>query len=276
MSEIIVPALIGVLLLSTVVASTGYYKRIRQAQKEYEKARDAVEDIVLSFNRELKRESERLEQIAFKVEGSLAKSDTGLRKIDNIEKRILPVESQISHLEDQKRNFEDQRNIIENQKNLLETQISQLNSLTQNNCNLSDAVSDFNVKIKDIEATQESLKNKISGFEDQIRKFALEPPEVKLVEQAMPVVPIKRDKALASLTNTEVAVLEMLSSEGSKTAPEIKERVGLSREHTARLMKKLYEEGYLEREMGKIPFRYSVKKEMEKFLKKEDANTPQT
>jgi DNA-binding MarR family transcriptional regulator len=79
---------------------------------------------------------------------------------------------------------------------------------------------------------------------------------------------------MAALTDTEVAVLEMLSAEGAKTAPEIKERVQLSREHTARLMKKLYEKGYLERETGKIPFRYSVKKEMEKFLKKPES--PQT
>jgi predicted transcriptional regulator len=62
--------------------------------------------------------------------------------------------------------------------------------------------------------------------------------------------------------------LELLSAEGAKTAPEIKERVHLSREHTARLMKKLYEGGYLERETGKIPFKYSVKKEMEKLLRK--------
>jgi DNA-binding MarR family transcriptional regulator len=258
----------GVLLVATVVASSGYYKRLRQAQKEYEKARDAVEDIVLSFNRELKRESERLEQIAFKVEGSLAKSDTGLRRIDNIEKRFSPVESQLGNLEDQKRNFEDQRSIIEKQKNLLETQISQLNSLTQNNTNLSETLTGLDVKIKDIET-------RITGYEEQIQKITLNPSEIK-AEQSMPVVPIKRDKALAALTNTEVAVLEMLSSEGSKTAPEIKERVGLSREHTARLMKKLYEEGYLEREMGKIPFRYSVKKEMEKFLKKEEPSTPPT
>ncbi len=60
----------------------------------------------------------------------------------------------------------------------------------------------------------------------------------------------------------------MLSKEGPKTAPEIKERVQLSREHTARLMKKLYEEGYLEREADKIPFRYSIKREMEVLLRK--------
>jgi DNA-binding MarR family transcriptional regulator len=84
----------------------------------------------------------------------------------------------------------------------------------------------------------------------------------------LPAVPIKRDKALAALTETEIAVLEMLHKEGPKTAPEIKERVGLSREHTARLMKKIYEEGYVEREAGKIPFRYTIKKEMEALLQK--------
>jgi chromosome segregation ATPase len=262
----------GVLLVAIVVASNGYYSKIRQAQKEYEKAHNVIEDIVLSFNRELKRESEKLEQIAFKTEGSIAKSDTGLAKIDTIEKRISPIENQFSNIEDRKRNFEKQINIIENQKSLLESQINQLNILTQNNNNLSATLSSLGVKIKDIETSQESLKNKNSEFEEQIQKILLTPNEIK-VEQVIPVVPIKRDKALASLTNTEVVVLEMLSSEGAKTAPEIKERVELSREHTARLMKKLYEGGYLEREIGKIPFKYSVKKEMEKFLKKGDLST---
>ncbi len=88
----------------------------------------------------------------------------------------------------------------------------------------------------------------------------------------LPPIPIKRDKALAALTDTEITVLEMLSKEGAKTAPEIKERVSLSREHTARLMKKLYEEGYLEREVGKIPFKYSIKKEMENLMQKVERN----
>ena len=76
---------------------------------------------------------------------------------------------------------------------------------------------------------------------------------------------------MAALTDTEIAVLEMLSKEGAKTAPEIKEKVNLSREHTARLMKKLYEEGYLEREAGKIPFKYSIKKEMENLMQKAES-----
>jgi DNA-binding MarR family transcriptional regulator len=109
----------------------------------------------------------------------------------------------------------------------------------------------------------------MAGFEEQIQKLSVAPSvqETK-ADVVLPPVPIKRDKALAALTETEIAVLEMLSQEGAKTAPEIKERVHLSREHTARLMKKLYEEGYLEREAGKIPFRYSIKKEMEAFLQR--------
>ena len=242
----LIPILIGILLAATVAASTGYYRQIRKAQKEYEKAKGAVEDIVLSFNRELKRESERLEVIAYKVEGSLAKSDTGLKKIDNIEKKILPFENQISSI----------------------------TQMTQNNSNISTVLSGLDVKIKDIETTQENLKLKISGFEDQIQKISIMPSEFRN-DPSMPVIPIKRDKAMAALTTTEITVLEMLVSEGSKTAPEIKDRVQLSREHTARLMKKLYEGGYLEREVGKIPFRYTVKKEMEKLLRKAGAN-PQT
>jgi hypothetical protein len=37
-------------------------------------------------------------------------------------------------------------------------------------------------------------------------------------------------------------------------------------------MKKLYEEGYLEREIGKIPFKYSIKKEMENLMQKVERN----
>jgi DNA-binding CsgD family transcriptional regulator len=219
----------------TIIASVEYYREIRKAQKEYEKAKGFVEDIVLSFNRELKREADKLDLIAFKIEGNLAKADTSLRKVDTLERRMPPLEKQITAIA----------------------------ADSQNNINILSGLTGLESKIKDIESSQESLKVKIIGFEEQIQKLTIA-PEIRVE----PVIPIKRDKAMAALTDTEIAVLEMLSSEGPKTAPEIKDRVHLSREHTARLMKKLYEEGYLEREVGKIPFSYSIKKEMEKLLRK--------
>ncbi len=228
-----------------MAASVEYYRQIRKAQKEYEKARDFVEDIVLSFNRELKREADKLDLITFKVEGNSAKADTSLKKIDNVEKRIKPFEEQIS---------------------VITQTISQ--TFSQNNTSILSGLTGLELKIKDIETTQETLRVKITGFEEQIQKITVAPIEIRNA----PVITLKRDKAMAALTDTEIAVLEMLSKEGAKTAPEIKERVHLSREHTARLMKKLYEEGYLEREAGKIPFRYTIKKEMENLMQKAESN----
>ena len=200
---------------------------------------------MLSFNRELKREADKLDLITIKVEGNSAKADTSLKKIDNVEKRIKPFEEQIGAI----------------------TQtISQ--TLSQNNTSILSGLSCLELKIKDIETTQETLRVKITGFEEQIQKITVAPSEIR----NEPVIMIKRDKAMAALTDTEIAVLEMLSKEGTKTAPEIKETVHLSREHTARLMKKLYEEGYLERQAGKIPFRYSIKKEMANLMQKAESN----
>ena len=227
--------LIGVLLATTIVASFEYYRHVRKAQKEYEKARDAVEDIVLSFNRELKREADRVELVAYKVEGSTAKADASLKKVESIEQKIAPMETKV-------------RAITEKDENVL------------------SKIAEVNTKTQSIEAAQQTLKTKITELEAQIQKLA-EGPEIK----SEPVIPIRRDKAMAALTDTEVIVLEMLSAEGPKTAPEIKDRVRLSREHTARLMKKLYEKGYLERETGKIPFSYRIKEEMKKFLNKAES-----
>jgi len=65
--------------------------------------------------------------------------------------------------------------------------------------------------------------------------------------------------SLPSITTpTELQVLTLLANEGPKSAPEIGRAVARSREHTARLMKKLYEEGYIRRDQTRIPFRYSL------------------
>jgi hypothetical protein len=63
---------------------------------------------------------------------------------------------------------------------------------------------------------------------------------------------------LASLTPTESLTLEILRDEGAKTAPEIGKRLRKSREHASRLMKKLYMEGYVDRESNRAPFRYKL------------------
>jgi DNA-binding MarR family transcriptional regulator len=225
----------GCLLAATVVTAAGYYRQLRKAQKEYERARGSVEDIVLSFNRQIKHENERLEVVAYKVEALAGKSDIAVNRADDVGKRLVAMQTKM--------------NVDMEGMGKMQTWLEEAEK-----------------RARDIVVSQEALATKITGLEDQAKRFSMI-PEAKIEA----VIPIRRDKAMAQLTETEVSVLEYLAAEGAKTAPDIKERVKLSREHTARLMKKLYEEGYLERETTKIPFRYSVKKEMEKFLKKTES-----
>jgi len=91
--------------------------------------------------------------------------------------------------------------------------------------------------------------------------------------------------SLPSITTpTELQVLTMLANEGPKSAPEIGRIVGRSREHTARLMKRLFEEGYIRRDQTRIPFRYSLAerlkqsfvKQESKGAEKEAISVPQT
>ena len=235
MIEVVIPALVGVLLSVIVGATVEYYRLIRRAQSEYEKAKEIVESVVLSFNRELKRETEKLDIVAYKIEGNSAKIEAGIGKIDSFEKKLMPIEEQLSAVS-------------------VET-LSELTKLVG-----------INDKVAAVVESNGKLQTRITSLEEQLQKLT-SLPEVK----PEPVIQIKRDKAMGALTDTEIVVLEFLAAEGAKTAPEIKEKVKLSREHTARLMKKLYEEGYLERETGKIPFKYSIKKEMENLLKKQES-----
>src|SRR6266487_4122967 len=77
--------------------------------------------------------------------------------------------------------------------------------------------------------------------------------------------------SLPSITTpTELQVLTLLANEGPKSAPEIGRAVARSREHTARLMKKLYEEGYIRRDQTRIPFRYSLVERVKQTFKKQE------
>jgi len=227
--------LLSILLGITAVAAAEYYRYLRKAQREYEKARTAVEDIVVSFNRQFRNDATKLETLGYRVEASAGKTDNALKKSEGLEGMMRALETKVAS----------------------EIELS---------AGISTRLSDLEKRTSDLTESQQAITSKIATLEQQTPQFK-SPMEPNLEG----VIPLKRDKALAQLTDTELAVLELLVNEGAKTAPEIKERVRLSREHTARLMKRLYEEGYLERETGKIPFKYSVKKEMEKLLKKTES-----
>jgi len=232
--------LAGVAVVIFLGATAKAYSYLRKAQMEYEKARSTFEDVILSFKREIRREAERLELVAYKVEAVSAKSEKALEMAESIGRKFESLEPKV------------------------------IKSLAEREQVLSK-LEDIDKKARDVVASHESFAAKLSALEEQAQQF-VSGSEARVEA----VIPIKRERALAPLTETELTALEMLAKEGPKTAPEIKERLRLSREHTARLMKKLYEAGYLERDSSKIPFKYSVKKEMEKFLKKPESEASQS
>jgi chromosome segregation ATPase len=204
--------------------------------EEYENAKTLIGDIVTSFNKQVEKQEEKLGAVTQKAIIFSSKSS-------NIESRLETQENQMTQMS---------------------TKIDEIKDLKEKTSAQFDTV---NQKVEEITRSHEELHKKIISLEEKTKILAT--PEAN-IEAA---IPIKQEKALASLTPTELLVLEILVNEGDKTAPEIKARVNLTREHTARLMKKLYEEGYLERTTGKIPFAYRIKEEMRKILKKPEAKT---
>lgn len=216
------------LLLVTLGAAALYHWRIKAAHGEYEEARDIVGDVVLSFNKELQRQDERLRAVAYKTEAFSSKFEDAMKKVKDHDRQLKELVAKVE--------------ATSGIKQEASVQIEKLNK-----------------KVESIIETQKNLMQKIAE--------APTVPEAR-IETA---IPIKKEKALAPLTETELSALEFLATEGEKTAPEIKNQIKLTREHTARLMKKLYEKGYLERDTQKMPYTYRVKKEMQKILRKIEA-----
>jgi len=226
------PLLLGsmVFLLLTVSTVLLYYKRIRQASRAYEEAKNTVGDIVVSFDRQLNRQEEQLGATIQKLEAQAARNDRITRRLDEQENRVA----------------------------------ADLTALNSKIMKLPD--------VESVKLTLEDLSNKVEGLtraQEEWRKRASTATD----SQIEAVIPLRREQALAPLTETELRVLEFISAspQGERTAPEVKDMIKLTREHTARLLKKLYEGGYLERRAEKTPYAYSVKEEMLKLLKKSEA-----
>jgi len=224
----------SVLLFITILALLLYYRRIRTLRQEYERARGVVEDIVVGVDSQFRRQKDRVLFVAQKIESASLENKKVVKKVDEYEGRLT-----------------DLANLMGDVPQIEERVSGQLKEMRS--------------EVEGIKASQDKVMQKIVEIE-KLKEEAYV-PEMK-IEAA---IPIKREKALAPLTETELMVLETIGREGEKTAPEIREKIGLTREHTARLMKKLYKDGYLERDTHKMPYVYRLKEEMQKILKRREA-----
>jgi DNA-binding MarR family transcriptional regulator len=224
----------AVLLLVTISASFLYYRRIRTLNQEYERSRGVVNDIVVSFDNQFRRQDDRILFIAQKIEKTSLENKKVVQKIEVNERCLTDLANQMGNVPQIEEKFSGQLREMRNE-------------------------------MEGIKASQDKVLQKIIEIEKLKQEVYV--PEAK-IEAA---IPIKKEKALAPLTETELVVLETIGKEGEKTAPEIREKIGLTREHTARLMKKLYKDGYLERDTHKMPYVYRLKEEMQKILKRRES-----
>jgi hypothetical protein len=204
-----------------------YYLKIRQASKEYMKAKKALDEILISFNKELRTEDEKIRELEQKNNVQIVEAINA----------VIRIEPKIMNLEDRMKKLEE--------------------STTINNDNKE------NTKKR----TEHSLNQQIEPIKETIMTSVATNGYETSENITIPPIPLKRESTLASLTDTEIKILELIASQGEKTAIQIRNEIKLTREHTARLMKKLYISGYVERRTDRTPYVYRLKKEMEPFLK---------
>jgi len=207
------------LLLVTTVASYIYYKRIRQAQEEYEGSKDLVRVITSGFRREVDK---------------IAKSISGLRE-DAAAAQYAASES-----------LKASRDAVELVRMGVEESKGQ-----------SERLGEAEKTIQQLRAEVEQLS--------QRPVVAVQPPSAAV--QAP--IPVQGDAVLDGLTPTELNVLALIEEMGEGTVPDIRVRIGKTREHTARLLKKLYERGFIDRNTSSMPYRYYVRKEIRELIKQQ-------
>jgi hypothetical protein len=110
-----------------------------------------------------------------------------------------------------------------------------------------------------------------SQLHKEIQKLVATPRTRIVVQpEVNAAIPLQQTSIINQLTDTELDVLKKIALLNEATAPEIKAQIGLTREHTARMLKRLYDSGFVDRTTTTMPYRYSVRKEIKDVLLQHD------
>ena len=142
---------------------------------------------------------------------------------------------------------------------------SRIESLEEISNQVRDAIGVLGADSAGLRSSDASLEAKCRDLEKSIEGMLTQHKQIlQELENRSRSVPspsqpraVPQDPVLDRLTPTERETLQVLK-EGPLHAPELGRRVNKSREHMARLMKRLYLEGYVDRETDRPPFRYKL------------------
>lgn len=227
--EIYDEALLGsaiILVLAGVIFVVGYSRKLFSLKKEYSEAKDIVRGIVLSFRRLQDNQDKKINDLASEMEGVHS-------TIENLVGRNQVIERKISNL------------------------VTSMKSAVIINKNLVEHIANMREEIKDLSKVQQGIQRQFIDLDEKYRKM----PETVKTQVTKDTAPLA-----VKLTETEEQIVQFLLTEGPKTAPAVEEKIGKTREHTSRLMKKLWQEGFIERDTHRIPFVYRANEELKKSL----------
>ncbi len=121
-------------------------------------------------------------------------------------------------------------------------------------------------KVVELNARVENIETSIESMRDELKKLVSQPRVISQVQSVSAPIPVEGNSIIQQITETEMDVLKMIVDLGEGTVPEIKDVISKTREHTSRLLKKLYEKGYIDRNTSSMPYRYSIRKEIRELI----------
>lgn len=215
-----------------------YYDQIKIVSQEYKEAKDLVKSVIIQFRGEIKRHDERVDELNREI--------MSIRSLETIERKSERNDLVISEIENLRQKI---------------AEIQRPNEPTM------QEITEIQEIIENLIRNQSNVNTHLARLDEQYRGLL---PET----EAEKIIPVKTIMTQQQLHATELEILQMLITEGSMSAIEIRERIGKTREHVARLMKKLHDQGLVKRDEKKRPYMYAankkVKKSEEESSKKEE------
>ena len=207
-----------------------YFRKMKEVSRRYVEAKGIIGDVILRFKADLQSQANRIRSISQVTEALSAQVELP----DLVQKLTAEVDGI---------------------KNVLSTASAGITRL-------STETDELTKKVERLTSQQAEDEKRIGLLASSRGKAAA------VGERIEAAIPIRKDRAMSGLTDTELSVLEILVIEGDKTSNQIRARMELTREHIGRLMKSLYARGYIERRTDRLPYTYRIKDEMLNILKK--------
>jgi hypothetical protein len=140
-------------------------------------------------------------------------------------------------------------------------------------------VLEYSRRLRDYDRVIADLRTRLDIFEMRaqaaavpIQVVASQPTHAEAVSE--PVAVTQHATEPGGQNGTVDYILKLLS-EQARTSREVQHAIGRTREHTARLMKKLHDSGLVSRDMNVKPFRYAITPAGREALSKPAAAAPE-